>query len=381
MLRRIFVWSSVGFIFLNLLHYFSLRPLWLDEQYVFASVHDYNYLQIFGPLKTQQAFPRVYLVIVKFLSQAFDYHLLALRFFSLVSMLAAFFVWIRLYQRHIKEDWVEFFSILAFVCSFRLSYYAAELKPYSMDVLVAGLFCGFFYYQEKFKDKSPSLQLYCLSGLLPFLIFFSYAGLFIFWIAIVNFLILTIQNRRLTPVLIVNIVSSLLCYWILYHVDLRHFIYFGGYYSYWKNYFLSVESLKGFFTPFGEGFVEMSTWWYGDTRWLKKMAMGFVPILLYALIRYGGKVRKGEWGIFTMERLAIVLFLELIVLSVLKKYPFTGDRITLFMAPLVFCLIAQGIYGLKRIKILYWTYSLYYPIFLFLCFISAFVHYLNLYPK
>lgn len=86
-------WLMMGiFIGLCLLHYFSQRPLWLDEGFVYQSLTTYSYEQIFGPLKTQQAFPRVHLSLIKFVSENAHYHLWAVRLCSLIAMITAFFV-------------------------------------------------------------------------------------------------------------------------------------------------------------------------------------------------------------------------------------------------------------------------------------------------
>ncbi len=376
------VWCFIVFAAMCLLHYFSLRPLWLDEQFILNNIQDYNYVQVFGPLKNLQAFPRVYLVVVKAFSQAFDYHLLSLRFFSLVFMLGAFVIWIKLYQRQWQDKVGIFLSILSFTVSYQLVYYSAELKPYSMDVLAVGLFCLFFYYQQQFVSKSPTAWLYCTSILLPFLIFFSYAGCFVFWMVGYNFIILIRDNKKLIPVFLVNAAVSLLCLALLYFIDLRHGMYMNGFYQYWKNYFLGINSFTAFITPFGEALKEIGTWWYGNTKLLIRMATPFLPLLVFSLAKYGfGGWKKNGWGIFTIPRMFGVLFVELIILSICHKYPFTGDRITLFLAPFVFYMIVKGIDSLRKIKILHAICFGYYLFFLGVCLVSSFLHYLSLYKQ
>ncbi len=377
--HKVFVASIIAFVFIALLHYFSQRPLWMDEQYVFASIEGYHYGQIFGPLKTEQAFPRVYLVLIKFLSDIFNLHLLALRFFPLVAMFLAFYVWQKNYRLNIKEAGVWLLSIVGFAASFRMAYYAAELKPYSMDVLSVGLFVLYFYYQNQFLEKKSTRWFNLISMLMPFLLFFSYASLFVFWMIGFNFLWMLKRNKALLKPFFLNAVTSVICYFVLYQIDLKHFMYVSGYYSYWKNYFLG-HTLKGFFTPFGEGYVEIGTWWFGESRLCKKLGMVFLPFLFYSLVRYGwGTWKQNGFRIFTLENIFGVLFLELVVFSFLGHYPFTGDRITLFFAPFVFYLILKAIEDLKRVSYLYLFFKSYYIFYLGFCYLSSVYHFMLLY--
>ena len=49
--------AAVVFSALCLLHYFSQRPLWLDEGFVLNNLQGLSFLEIFGPLRNAQGFP------------------------------------------------------------------------------------------------------------------------------------------------------------------------------------------------------------------------------------------------------------------------------------------------------------------------------------
>lgn len=369
-------WSL--FIFIILLHYFTHRPLWLDEQFVTNSIQSFTYSQVFGPLQDSQAFPRVYLVVIKFFANFFHNDLLALRFFSLVAMLTAFYVWLKNYQRQAGALWL--LSVLSFAMSYRMAYYGAELKPYSMDVLIVGLYALFFYYQNQFSSRPPTRLLNTLSFLMPLCVFFSYATLFVIWLPAWNFILNLKKNRALMAPLIINIVVIAVSVFIFYNIDLKHSVYSKSLHDYWQNYFLGT-TFKDFFTPFGEGYIEIGTWWFGESRLEKKMAMAFLPFLFYAMVRYGwGGLKAQGFKIFRMETLFSVLFIELMVFSIFGKYPFTGDRITLFLAPFVFYMVLKAIEDLKPIKLLYYSFKSYYIFYLGFCFIHSVRHFLSLYP-
>jgi hypothetical protein len=88
---------------------------------------------------------------------------------------------------------------------------------------------------------------------------------------------------------------------------------------------------------------------------------------------------KKKSGIYTVDALGPVIFLELFVLGVMKKYPFTGERITLFFAPIVFFMIVKGISLLKKYRPLYVFFSIFYFAFLILSSFNTLLKYLKFY--
>lgn len=336
------------YVFFAFLHYFSQRPLWLDEQFVFASVESYNYGQIFGPLKTQQAFPRVYLALVKALSMPFDYHLLALRFLSLVFMLAAFFVWLKLYKQNTKNTWQLALLLLSFACSYRLTYYGAELKHYSMDVLTVALFSWYLGRQQKLVHEKPRRLDYGCVVCLPLLLFFSYSGLFVFWMVVWNLVLMVKRNQSLKFLLALSVLSSLTAFITFYQIDLRYSFQQKGILAYWQSYFLCTDSPGCFSETFFEGIKRLVVYWCGTEKWQYRAAVIFLPFFIYSLFRYGVRAVKEHKGkIFGLEAIVFTMFIELCILGALKYYPFTGERITLFFAPFVFYLVLKGMNDLR----------------------------------
>lgn len=380
MWRKVVIICSVLFVAQCLLHYFSMRPLWLDEEYVFASVRNYAPLKIFGPLETHQAFPRVHLFLIKIFSQNFDYHVLSLRLSSLIFMLAAFFTWKALYRRAAGEDWFLALLALSFAASYRMTYYAAELKPYAMDVLTVALYALFFQHQQKLTDKKTDGLTVFLAAALPLLVFFSYAAFFVIWIVAYNFLLMSIRNRSFLPVAAINVIASAGCLFTIYQIDLKHFMYYQGYYSYWDSYFLDTSSFTVFMDQLFEGIKRLVTYWNAPSKIFVQASVIFIPFFLFALFRYGFlQLRSQGWKICGIDALALVLFLEMIAFGILHKYPFTGSRITLFFAPFVFYLIIKGIDALKNLKSLRLLFLGYYTVFSLATLVNTFFIHMKLY--
>lgn len=372
---------SIIFLSLCLLHYFSQRPLWLDENFILANLQSKSFLELFGVLDNSQAFPRIHLALIKCLGEIFDYHVLSLRFLSLVFMALSFFLWKKLYERSFSNNALFILAILSFACSYRLTYYAAELKPYAMDVLTVTLYCLFFNYQRQFENRLPTRNLYLFSILLPFLIFFSYAGLFVFWMVAYNYLLMLKDNKKLRRVLGLNSCLSVLCLGVLYYVDLRYTMPVKALHDYWQGAFVSTASMPAFIDSWWEGTRKMATWWYGSSRFFMKASVIFIPFFLFSLFRYGlVSFKKDGWKIFTIETLCFVLYFELLFLSILRKYPFLGERITLFMAPLVFTMLLKGFEATRKIKYIYYLFISYYTIYCLASLANTFYEHLLTFP-
>ena len=370
---------SGSFIFLCLLHYFSLRPLWLDENFILINLKALNLTAIFGPLEHNQAFPRVYLALIKVFSRRFDYNLLALRFFPLLAGLAGFFIWLKLYQKVFSGVKNQLLAIFSFCGSYYLSYYACELKPYSMDLMVVGLFCLYFYWQRRIILTKISKVFIFLTLLLPLCLFFSYAAFFVFWIVAYNFIFAFRRDYKLLHLAAAYLGVSALIIYLIYSFDLKYTFSLGSLFSYWNDYFISADSWGEFLKSFGEGLRKFSVFWFGKAAFFRRAGSFFMPFFTIALFGYGFKsLKKDKFRVFSVESLGLVIFLELFLAGILRKYPFTGERVTLFFAPFVFYYIIKGLNFFRQPIFLNIILNSVYAIFLGAGFINALWSYLHL---
>jgi len=370
---------SILFVLICLLHYFSQRPLWLDEGFIYQNLTEYSDSQLLGPLKHAQAFPRGHLFLSKYTSVAFDYHVLALRFLPLIFMITAFFLWSKVYVRNFSNHWAALLAVFSFVVSYKMTYYAAELKPYAMDVLAIILFFYFFQYQNLYKDKAVDSKLFLLSVILPFLCWMSYAGIFLFWIIGLNYLLMIRTNKKLIGVLIANIIASIFSLSILYQFDLKYSMN-NSMFEYWGSYLICTDNVGCFFDTFFEGFKRLATYWFGYTKLHTKLSVIFIPFLLFSLIQFGFKNwKEDKFKIHSIDSLGFILFFELFVMGIFKIYPFTGGRITLFLAPFVFYFILKAIQSLRKIHWLESFFLLYYGAFCLFCLGTSLYKYFSLY--
>jgi hypothetical protein len=339
-----------GFFFICLVHFFSQRPLWLDEISIYDNIAKSSFLGLLGPLDHAQAFPRLSLMLIKALSQPLGYHVLALRLCSLVSMLTAFVIWARIYHTVLPDRQSFLLALMMLATSYPLAYYAAEFKPYAIDVLVTGLGLWIMCKQHRWYMAPPRIRSLCLlATLLPLLLFLSYVSFLVIWIIGWNMFLLAFTDRRYWLPLGIFALACLLVLGIVYQVDLRHAWGDGALMTYWESYFLCTESVGCFLESFWEGVRRMSTWGFGKGKVFMQWASFVIPFFLYGLGRYGfGNWIRAKGKVTEPGSLLAVLFCQLFILGLLHKYPFTGERITLFLLPLVSYGVARALVDLRR---------------------------------
>ncbi len=369
------------FIFLCLLHYLSARPLWLDEAFVLGNMQNLGFREMLSrPLGNGQAFPRFYLIAVKLFSGNFTCHVLFLRFLPLAAMLSAFFVWGRVYRYRFGDKWVFLLGLYAWASSYYFSYYAAELKQYSMDVLVVGIFVWFILHQGRIEDKQPGKIFIACAIFLPFIILLSYAGVFIFWVAAYNFLMISRKNKTVFPLFLVYTFNCLFAAVLMYRFDIIYAFKQQGLFIYWKDYFLCRDSFYCFFKSFGEGVERLGTWWFTANPILKKIANLFIPFFICPLFGLGiASLRKNRSKIDDMESVGLLMFAQLFILGILKIYPFTGERITLFLAPFVIFTVIKGIDYFKKPNFVNLALRSIFFAFFLMCGLDSLLRYLKLY--
>ena len=375
--------AMLWFLFLCLLHYFSNRPLWLDENFILENIHQLKIPQLFGILKNSQIFPRFYLVLVKLFSQCFSYNALSLRFLPLVFMLLGFTVWISIYKFESKTNFFLFLLVFSFAGSHFTTYYAAEVKQYSCDLFSAGIYTLFIYYQRKYIAKEiPVKYLWFFNLFSPLLILFSYISFLMAWMVAYNYLFFIKVNREIKVLFIVYCIISISLFALIYLFDIRYSLRVAAVQDYWKDYFINVGSFYEFSKSLTEGLRNLTVRWFAETKLAKGIATVFMPFCWLAIFKFfKSSLEKFRGAILDINIVCGILLTQLFVLSVFKLYPFTGARVTLFLAPFIFYMLVKGIYLARKIKFIFYPVLSVY--ILFLCGVSFYLlsGYLKLYAK
>ena len=344
-------WWHLGVLFLLewylfevALHYFFQRPLWHDELCVLYNIEHLPQQVFFNhPLFKDQTFPRLYLYLIRFVSGFCHHSVLSLRFFPLVSMLTAFFVWAAVARRELKER-AFFLFILSWTASGMLVYYAAELKQYSLDVLVSGLFFLFLQRQRELSFRKGA-AIFCL---LPLLGLFSYPAffflIFLFW----DLLFLAFKDVRFRYVLGLYAAVCMAVFSLVYFFDLRFTD--RALVAAYPQYFISIKSAGAFFKTLTEGINNLISRWFVvkplGLRFITRFFMIFG--MLELLMGLGKKFKEGQGMFYSIGAVAPVLLLELILLSIFNIFPFRLTRAVLFFCPVLFMLTVQFFMRLEK---------------------------------
>ncbi|MDP2939555.1 MAG: hypothetical protein Q8O13_05730 [Candidatus Omnitrophota bacterium] len=357
--------ASFWFIFVCAAHLFSLRPLWGDEEAVLYNLKNLSGKALFGPLLAGQVFPRLYLLLIHWIAGVFNYHLLSLKILPFIFMISGYFVWLKIYQHEKLLDLQCVLIALSWSASRYLVYYSAELKQYSCDVFVAAIFTLFLYKQKQLLNERSITNWERFSIFLPILLLFSYTGFLFVWIPLYN-IILAIKDNKKNLYLGICYLSSLILFaFLVYYFDIR--FYTGYVHAYWRDYFLPLDSFYEFLKSFTEGINNLMSCWFAEVKFIKCIARLFAVFGLYSIFHFFVlSFRKKIFKIHSVDTLTFVLFVELMLLGILKIYPFTGERVTLFFAPFVLLAIIKGIYLLRKVNpALFTTVLSTYGIFLF----------------
>lgn len=249
-----------------------------------------------------------------------------------------------------------------------------------MDILITGVFCLYLFYQKQITDEKIPKIFIMITLLLPFALFFSYSSFFIFWIVIYNFLFFIKKNYKIWALLLTYTFMSFSFIFLIFSFDLKYMLSTPALFSYWKDYFLCIDSFYCFIKSFGEGLRRLSVWWFGNSAFFRRTASFLIPFFVFSLFGYGVKsFIKNRFKLWDIGALSLIIFLELFALGIIKKYPFTGERITLFYAPFVFYLITRGIGSFKKHRPFYLGFNIFYIVFLLMCSLNSFLTYLKLY--
>lgn len=348
------------YVLLCAVHFFSMRPLWLDENFVLQNLQELQPREIFGPLKYAQGFPRVYLFVVQKIAILFDFHVCALRALPFFFMMCGFFLWQHLYKREegIGVGYVLF--LLSWCGSHFMTYYAVELKQYSGDLCVAAI-CAIFILNQKKHLKSDAFSLWTLVSymVLPAMMFVSYTAYFFLIFPLYNLVFTARSNKTHRVYGVMYCVAVACCIVVSYTIDVQYTQSTHSLRSYWNDYFISTKSLYEFFKTFWEGLRSICSRWLSEEKLIRQGIMSvFLPTTFWFIFVDGfTRWKEDQWQVVSVRTMTPFLIGGLCAAGILKVYPFTGARITLFLAPFILYSLVGGIQGLKeRFLWLYWVF-------------------------
>lgn len=329
---------AVGLIFIGVLPrlsgYLTGRALWFDEAALCVNVLDRSFGGLSAPLDFKQVAPVLYLWILKLCTAVFGSTVYAVRFPSIIASLAALWLFWVIARRLLSVSGSVIALALA-VLSQHLITYAGEAKPYALDVM-AGLLV--LYLALRWAEEPATWKRSAgVGGIFALLVWCSFP---------VVFVIAGTGLVQLSRALFQKNTGSLRHLTVLYSIAAASFLAQLGLVVLPNR--ANSDTMEFMNLYWRHGFMPFPPTSHWDIRWYRDrtflffdMPGGFtlqglaLACWLMGLISLG--VRR-PW-----HAMALVLPLVLtLAASNLKLYPFHG-RMTLFLAPLIFLLVGEGI--------------------------------------
>jgi len=326
----------LGILF-RLHQYLANRSLWLDEAMLALNIIHRSLSGLVEQLGYHQGAPFGFLFIEKLSILALGNTEYVLRLFPLISGIASIFLFYYL-AKNILSDLGILLSLALFVVSNWLIYYASEVKQYSSDVAIVLLLFTISF--PLFQSKRISLKHYIYWGVIGGIsLWFSHPAIFILLSITTGLLIQYLTNKAWSQIkwfasgIGIWIAIFLLVYWIALRVLVDDQILV----EFWRNYYMPAPP-------------------WSDLSWFRLAGCDFLmsPVGLSGCKLGAVLLFLGAFSLlFRKTSLGIALLLSFLITlsaSAMHYYPF-GNRLILFLVPLAFILISEGVDLIRRITL------------------------------
>jgi hypothetical protein len=309
-------------------YFFAMgRSLWLDEAMLALNIVKRSFLDLFRPLDFNQGAPIGFLLLLKTVSNLFGCSDYTLRIIPFIVGLASIPVMCLVSEQFVGKPYA-LISLGLFSISPKLIYYSSELKQYGTDVLTALIILWAALKCLDYKANLRTLVVFGIVGSIA--IWMSHPSLFVFGGACLTMgLTFTLKrdSRRLLWLICVGVVY-IIDVALIYFINLRHLASNKHLISYWSSSFAPLPPWSNF-----------SWYYYALIGMLRNPATLPISVIVGVLLIVGAFsfVLRG-WQLMLI---LIAPFLLTLIASALKKYPF-GDRLLLFLLPILFLLLAEG---------------------------------------
>lgn len=347
--KRAIAWITVSFIVLGVLlrtiRFGICFPLYGDEGSLAANFLDRDFAGLFQPLDYGQIAPLGFLWAELAVVKLMGFGEYSLRFLPFLASVASVGLFAMLARRLCGDTMATAFSIAVFGVSLVLIRYAAEVKPYSIDLLVS---IAILYLAVRvIEGKRETHLLWCLALFVPVAVLFSLPSLFV--IAGVLFTVgvqflLERDRKMIIPsiALALSTLASFALYYV-YFLSPHHEYHKDGMTTFWAGAFPPLDN------PFH------LVWWFADIHTGRLMAypagdkngtsaISFIFFIMGAV---------ALWKEHRRPALLLMLspFLMTLGAALLHRYPYGGSaRIVQHLAPVVCLLVGIGIDRMIRWK-------------------------------
>ncbi|HLF17526.1 MAG TPA: hypothetical protein VI749_01360 [Candidatus Omnitrophota bacterium] len=332
-LKNASVWGIILLgVFFRLQEYFANHPLWLDEAataYKLISLSMGEMIQRGGSdFGKMHAYPAGFLWAQKALVSFLGPHEMVLRLLPLASALASLWLFARVTQKFFIYPW-DVLALALFSFAPMPIQYANQLKPFSLDCMVALGFLLLFLNIEKVFFSWRRLLALTLVGVAG--IYFSFIGIVVLmsWGGLSFIFYLRSGEGRKARWLALMLSFWALAFISYFKLSLRYFLQDEGLLRYWH----------GSFAPLQNGLMENAGWIAAQTEGFFREGLGLPAGLgvFFIIVGLATAVSKKERMTLFLAAPVVLMFF----LSAMRLYPFES-RMLLFLMPLTLCLLVQG---------------------------------------
>ncbi|MGO9111765.1 MAG: glycosyltransferase family 39 protein [Thermoguttaceae bacterium] len=173
--RWILVFLAVG-VAARLIRYLLRFPLWGDEAMLATNFLDRDYAGLMQPLDFHQVAPLLFLWIELTAVKLLGFHEWSLRLFPLLCSIASLFLFHRL-ARLLLHGTALVLAIGIFAVTYSGLRYAAEVKPYGVDLMVSTLLL--LLVARWWQQPDDTRWLWVLAAVVPLALGLSYPAVFV----------------------------------------------------------------------------------------------------------------------------------------------------------------------------------------------------------
>jgi len=186
----------VAFVALGLvarmLRYVLQFPLWEDEAFLFMNMVGRSYADLLEPLRQyHQVAPVMFLWVEKAVTDVFGASELSLRLFPFACSVASLLLFTDL-ARRLLSGWAAVLAVALLAVSYPALRYAAEMKPYGVDLFAAVLLLWMW---ERWAVGHRG-WIWVMAGVTPVLVWLSFPAVFIAGGVSLAMLATLLQERR-----------------------------------------------------------------------------------------------------------------------------------------------------------------------------------------
>lgn len=317
----------------RLRQYVANRSLWADEATLANNIVNRGFLALTLPLDGNQGAPIGFLWVEKLFISIFGNRDYILRMFPMLAGLLTIYLMYRVAKLYVGNFGI--FALLLLNLSWPVIYYSSEVKQYSTDTMIALLLLWLAY---PCFQPAPLKKLYLRLGVAGVLsIWFSHPAalllgaigpLLLIWSIIYQSRKQSLWTLILGGVWGFNLIIS-------YIISIHELTINPALKSYWQNDFIPFPPHLGDLSQVYLNLLQASTGVYLPLPWYTLLSLSSLTLFGLCLSDYKS---SQKYTLLLIE----LPFLATLIASVFQVYPIRG-RFLLFLAPLVFIILAIGL--------------------------------------